>query len=104
MLRGNDQASCERFVTPATLDLLLGLARHLDQPNLEFSSQERLCLSFDNAQVMAHADLGALSDLSVFRERIEEGLNYQDYSRFWSGCTSWRWHMIVRQRTPSSVS
>ncbi|QIH09326.1 MULTISPECIES: hypothetical protein [unclassified Pseudomonas] len=74
VLRGNDQASCERFVTPATLDLLLGLARHLDQPNLEFSSQGRLCLSFDNAQVMAHADLGALSDLSVFRERIEEGV------------------------------
>ncbi|MGZ0701812.1 hypothetical protein [Pseudomonas piscis] len=73
-LRGKDQASCEQFVTPATLSLLMGLSRRLDKVNLEFSSQGRLCLSFDNAEIMAHADLGSLSDLSMFRERIKEGV------------------------------
>lgn len=72
VLRGNDQAGCERFATAATLAFLLELARRLDQVNLEFSSQGRLCLSFGD-EIMAHADLGALSDLAVFRQRIEEG-------------------------------
>lgn len=74
VLRGNDQASCEHFATPATLSLLMELSRHLDRVNLEFSSQGRLCLSFDNDDIMAHADLGSLSDLSAFCDRIKAGI------------------------------
>ncbi|MEN5255120.1 hypothetical protein [Pseudomonas protegens] len=74
VLRGNDQACCEHFARPAILDLLMELSRHLYRVNLEFSSQGRLCLSFDNADIIAHADPGSLSDLAVFRERIKAGI------------------------------
>lgn len=74
VLRGIDQANCEGFATPETLVFLMVLLRHLDKVNLEFSSQGRLCLSFDNAHVMAHADPGPLSDLPAFREQIKAGI------------------------------
>lgn len=74
VLRGNDPASCEHFATPATLDLLLELSRQLHGANLEFSGQGRLCLSFNNEDIMAHANPGPLSELAVFRERIEAGI------------------------------
>lgn len=74
VLRGIDPASCQHFATPATLDLLMELSRHLHGVNLEFSSQGRLCLSFNNEDIMAHADPGLLSDLAVFRARIEAGI------------------------------
>ncbi|ROL81504.1 hypothetical protein BLX41_04995 [Pseudomonas protegens] len=74
VLRGMDSALCERFAMPATLDLLMELSCQLHGVNLEFSSQGRLCLSFNNEDTMAYADPGLLSDLAVFRERIEAGI------------------------------
>lgn len=74
LLRSSDQARFESFATPATLSLLLDLSRLLNKVNLEFSSEGRLCLSFDNAEVFAHADPGPLSDLAAFRQRMIEGI------------------------------
>ncbi|NBF10119.1 hypothetical protein [Pseudomonas sp. Fl4BN1] len=74
VLRGSDQACCTSFATPAIQLFLMGLARRLEKVNLEFSSQGRLCLSFDDAEVMAYADPGPLSDLPSFRERIKAGI------------------------------
>lgn len=74
VLLGGDQACWDSFATPETQLLLMGLAQRLDRVNLEFSGEGRLCLSFDNAEVVAYADPGSLSDLPVFRERIKAGV------------------------------
>lgn len=74
LLRSSDKTHFESFATPATLSLLLDVSRLLNKVNLEFSSEGRLCLSFDNAEVFAHADPGPLSDLAAFRQRIIAGV------------------------------
>lgn len=74
MFCGESELACARFATPTTLVFLLGLCRRLKNVNLEFSSQGRLCLSFDDAEVMAYQDPGTLEDLPGFYAKIKQGL------------------------------
>ncbi|UMZ13997.1 hypothetical protein I9018_09940 [Pseudomonas sp. MPFS] len=71
---GDSELDCAKFATPTTLAFLLGLHRRLKKVNLEFSSQGHLCLSFDDAEVMAYKDPGTLEDLASFYANIERGL------------------------------
>ncbi|KTC32811.1 hypothetical protein AO265_04090 [Pseudomonas sp. ABAC61] len=71
---GDSELDCAKFATPTTLAFLLNIYRRLKKVNLEFSSQGHLCLSFDDAEVMAYKDPGTLEDLSSFYASIEQGL------------------------------
>lgn len=73
-------------VLPVTASWIAQSSRHLqswlfagsssaaEKVNLEFSSQGHLCLSFDDAEVMAYKDPGTLEDLASFYANIECGL------------------------------
>ncbi len=71
---GDSELACAKFATPTTLAFLLRLCRQLKKVNLEFSNEGRLCLSFDDAEVMAYKDPGTFEDLSGFYANIERGL------------------------------
>lgn len=73
-LSGDSELACARFATPTTLAFLLQLCRRLKKVNLEFSSEGRLCLSFDDAEVMAYKDPGTFADLPGFYANVEQGL------------------------------
>ncbi|WP_443693222.1 hypothetical protein ACRZ5O_11020 [Pseudomonas protegens] len=71
---GDSELACAKFATPTTLAFLLELRRRLKKVNLEFSSEGHLCLSFDDAEVMAYKDPGTFDDLPSFYANIEQGL------------------------------
>ena len=73
-LSGESELACAKFATPTTMAFLLNLSRRLTNVNLEFSDQGRLCLSFDNPEVMAYKDPGTLKDLPAFYANIKQGL------------------------------
>ncbi|WMN19772.1 hypothetical protein QL104_10265 [Pseudomonas piscis] len=74
ILNGESELVCAKFAKPATQVFLLGLHRRLKNVNLEFSSRGRLCLSFDDTEVMAYDDPGTFEDLQGFYDNIERGL------------------------------
>lgn len=74
LLQGRRELDCAKFATPTTLLFLMALSSRLSKVNLEFSEQGRLCLSFNNDEVMAYAYPGSLADLQAFREQIKAGI------------------------------
>lgn len=73
-LTGDSEMACARFSKPVTILHLLKIHKELKSPNFEFSANGRLCLSFDNADLMSCEASGGLKSAAVFYDSIAQGV------------------------------
>lgn len=73
-LTGDSEMACAKFSKPATILHLLHMQNELKSPNFEFSANGRLCLSFDNADLMSCEADGSLKEPAVFYDSIAQGV------------------------------
>lgn len=73
-LTGDSEMACAKFSKPVTILHLLHIYKELKSPNLEFSANGRLCLSFDNTDMLSCEVPDDLTSADEFYDFIAEGI------------------------------
>jgi hypothetical protein len=74
-LTGQSEILCAKFIKPSTVLHLLKLFDILDRPNLEFSDNGKLCLSFASNDLLAFSTEFALASPNEFYAEIDAGVD-----------------------------
>ena len=74
-LTGRSEMLCARFIKPSTVLHLLKLFDILDRPNLEFSDDGKLCLSFASSDLLAFGTQYSLASPNEFYAEISAGVD-----------------------------
>lgn len=74
-LTGSSEILCAKFIKPATVLHLLKLFGILNRPNLEFSDEGQLCLSFASKDLLAFRAEYSLASPNEFYAEIDAGVD-----------------------------
>ncbi|MFJ2486295.1 hypothetical protein [Pseudomonas sp. NPDC087639] len=74
-LTGRSEILCAKFIKPSTVLHLLKLFDILDRPNLEFSENGKLCLSFASSDLFAFGNEYSLASPNEFYAEIDAGVD-----------------------------
>ncbi|RVD74793.1 hypothetical protein [Pseudomonas koreensis] len=74
-LTGSSEMLCAKFIKPSTVLHLLKLFNILHLPNLEFSDNGKLCLSFANSDLLTFGTQYSLSSPNEFYAEIDAGVD-----------------------------